>query len=126
MYRLEKTFRFEASHRLPFHPGKCARLHGHSWRFTVCLEAPLLQETGPAAGMVVDFNHIRDVVAPIIDEYLDHRHLNESLDMENPTSENVAKWLFFRLRSLLTQEGRTLVTVRVHETCTSTAEFSAR
>lgn len=54
MFRLEKTFRFEASHQLPKHDGKCARLHGHSWVGRVVIEGPDLIGDGAKAGMLQD------------------------------------------------------------------------
>ena len=100
--QIRKSFTFEAAHVLPHHPGKCARLHGHSYRLDVALEGPL-QATGPAAGMVEDFEVLSRVVeAAVIDE-LDHRSLNELMD--NPTAENIVVWVWRRLagssRSLL-------------------------
>jgi 6-pyruvoyltetrahydropterin/6-carboxytetrahydropterin synthase len=96
--RIRKQFPFEAAHVLPHHPGKCARLHGHSYRLDVTVEGPL-QSSGPAAGMVVDFDDLSSIVrANVIDE-LDHRYLNDSI--ENPTSENIVAWIWQRLESRL-------------------------
>lgn len=69
---LRKTYRFEASHILPLHAGKCSRLHGHSWVLHVWVEGKINQETG----FVKDFAEISDVVKPIV-ELLDHRHLGQ-------------------------------------------------
>ncbi len=79
---------------LPHHPGKCARLHGHSYRLDVALEGPL-QATGPAAGMVEDFEVVSRVVKAAIINELDHRSLNELMD--NPTAENIVVWAWRRL-----------------------------
>ncbi len=79
---------------LPNHPGKCARLHGHSYRLDVALEGPL-QAAGPAAGMVEDFEVISRVVKAAVIGELDHRSLNELLD--NPTAENIVVWIWKRL-----------------------------
>ncbi len=85
---------------LPNHPGKCARLHGHSYRLEVALEGPL-QPSGPAAGMVEDFEVVSRVVeAAVIDE-IDHRSLNELMD--NPTAENIVVWIWGRLAAALPQ-----------------------
>ena len=67
---LRKTFRFEASHVLPKHPGKCSRLHGHSWVLHVETEGERNLETG----FVMDYADMSAAVKPIIDR-LDHRHL---------------------------------------------------
>ena len=59
--QIRKTFRFEAAHVLPFHPGKCARMHGHSYVLEVAVRGPL-QESGPARGMILDFDEIKTIV----------------------------------------------------------------
>lgn len=91
---IRKQFRFEAAHVLPHHDGKCARLHGHSYRLNVTLEGPL-QDAGPGRGMVVDFEVLSRVVKAGIIAELDHRSLNELI--ANPTSENVVAWIWRRL-----------------------------
>jgi 6-pyruvoyltetrahydropterin/6-carboxytetrahydropterin synthase len=91
-----KTFRFEAAHVLPHHPGKCSRLHGHSYRLEVAVDGPL-QHEGYAEGMVVDFDEIYKIVTSAIVERLDHTSLNDF--MENPTSENMLVWIWDRLAS---------------------------
>jgi 6-pyruvoyltetrahydropterin/6-carboxytetrahydropterin synthase len=92
--QIRKSFTFEAAHVLPNHPGKCARLHGHSYRLDVALEGPLHDE-GPAAGMVEDFDVVSRVVKTAVIRELDHRSLNELVD--NPTAENVVVWIWHRL-----------------------------
>ena len=83
---------------LPHHPGKCARLHGHSYCLDVTLEGPL-QTSGPAAGMVEDFEVVSRVVKAAVIGELDHRSLNDLMD--NPTAENIAIWIWERLASEL-------------------------
>lgn len=65
-----KEFRFEAAHVLPRHPGKCSRLHGHSWLMRVGVRAPVNPETG----FVVDYCDLKAMVQPIIDRW-DHSYL---------------------------------------------------
>ncbi len=85
---------------LPHHPGKCARLHGHSYRLDVALEGPL-QQSGPATGMVEDFEMVSRVVKAAVINELDHRSLNDLMD--NPTAENMVGWIWGRLASELPQ-----------------------
>ncbi len=118
-WTLEKRFRFEAAHRLPKHDGKCARLHGHSWVLTVQVGAGSLTRSGPKSGMVVDYGDISKVVKPLVDAHLDHWFLNESTQLEDPTSERIAAWVFGRLREKLPG----LEAVVVEETCTSKATY---
>ena len=110
---LFKEFTFEAAHRLPAVAAdhKCARLHGHSYRLVVHVAG----EVDPTTGMVIDFGEVKRVVKPLIDDYLDHYYLNEVEGLENPTSENVARWVWTRLIGPLPQ----LSAVEVRETCTS-------
>ena len=106
---LSKRFRFEAAHRLPRYEGPCYHLHGHSYELHVSLEMPVDPETG----MTVDFFQLeREVKGKVLDR-LDHRNINDIL--ENPTAENIAIWIWQRLKPRLPR----LVEVVVAETCTA-------
>lgn len=107
-----KEFSFEAAHRLPNVPAnhKCARLHGHSFQVAIFVSGPV----GRDSGWVMDFADIKTAFKPVY-EALDHRYLNEVPGLENPTSENIARWIWFRLQQQLPQ----LSQITVRETCTS-------
>lgn len=107
-----REFTFEAAHRLPHVPEghKCSRLHGHSFR----VEVRVRGDIDPANGMVIDFAEIKAAFAPLLDR-LDHYFLNEIEGLDNPTSENLARWIWERLTTALPQ----LAEVIVRETCTS-------
>jgi 6-pyruvoyltetrahydropterin/6-carboxytetrahydropterin synthase len=109
---LFKEFTFEAAHRLPNAPAdhKCARLHGHSFRVEVHVSGRVHAHTG----WVMDFGDIKNVAKPLIDE-LDHTYLNEVEGLKNPTSENIARWIWERLSPVLP----ILSEVVVRETCTT-------
>lgn len=133
---LRKTFRFEASHILPKHPGKCSRLHGHSWVLHVSVEGVVNKDTG----FVKDYAEISEIVKPLI-ERLDHRHLGAwsiwkdnvchhidgtliwnapGLDgpaSDNPTSENLLWWIGQQLKNAGLQWSK----LALEETCTSYA-----
>jgi len=113
-----KVFTLEAAHRLPNVPEghKCARLHGHSFRVELHVEGPVDAHTG----WVMDFADIKSAFAPLYDQ-LDHHYLNDIEGLDNPTSENLARWIFQRLRPALPG----LDQVVVHETCTSGASYRA-
>jgi 6-pyruvoyltetrahydropterin/6-carboxytetrahydropterin synthase len=106
-----REFTFEAAHRLPNVPAghKCARLHGHSFRIEVRLRGPV----DAGQGWVLDFADVRAAFAPLHDQ-LDHRYLNDVTGLENPTSENLAVWVWDRLADQLP-----LCAIVVRETCTS-------
>lgn len=119
MWTLRKTFRFEAAHRLPQHDGKCARLHGHSWVADIEVRGSSLHTGGAQAGMVQDYGDLSAVTRPIIDGYLDHFFLNDTTGLANPTSEELARWLYDRLKPYLSL----LCAVTIHETCTSECRY---
>lgn len=112
-----KEFHFEAAHRLPNVPDghKCARLHGHSFqvRLSVAGDAP------EPAGWVMDFSELKAHFKPFY-EQLDHNYLNDIPGLENPTSENIARWIWFKLKPGLPQ----LCRVEIRETCTSGCIFT--
>lgn len=107
-----KDFHIEAAHRLPNVPEghKCARLHGHSFFIRVHCSG----EPEPGTEWVMDFFDIKMAFEPIF-EALDHRYLNDIEGLENPTSENLAKWIWDRLAP----EIAILSAVEVRETCTT-------
>jgi 6-pyruvoyltetrahydropterin/6-carboxytetrahydropterin synthase len=114
--RLTKQFHFEAAHHLPTFPPdhKCRRLHGHSFRFDVVVEG----EVDPKKGYLIDYGDINRATDPIVAQ-LDHFYLNEIDGLSNPTAENVAKWLWDRLKPILPL----LTEIRLYETCTSACEY---
>jgi 6-pyruvoyltetrahydropterin/6-carboxytetrahydropterin synthase len=114
--RLVHEFRFESAHRLPkVPPGhKCARLHGHSFK----VEVAIAGLTNPETGWFIDFGELHALWQPIHDQ-LDHNYLNEVPGLENPTSENLAKWLWDRLRPALPS----LDQITVFETCDARCEY---
>ncbi len=112
-----KAFTLECAHRLPNVPTghKCSRLHGHSFRVELHVSGPV----DPQLGWVMDFADVKQAFAPVY-ERLDHHYLNDVPGLENPTSENLARWIWRELRPRLPLLSR----VVVHETCTSGASYS--
>ena len=114
--RVARSFGFEAAHRLPNVPEghKCRRLHGHSFRVELICEG----EIDPHTGWLIDFADIKRAFEPVFAR-LDHRYLNEIDGLENPTSENVARWIWERVQATLP----TLVQITVAETCMARCEY---
>lgn len=114
-----KVFHIEAAHRLPNLPPehKCSRLHGHSFR----VEIHVSGEVDPTLGWVMDFADLKSRFEPLYRQ-LDHHYLNEIEGLENPTSENLAAWIWDRLKPELPQ----LTKVVVAETCTSGCIYRGR
>jgi len=109
---LRKTFQFEAAHKLPLLPEthKCFRLHGHSFSAEIVCAG----ECDPRLGWLLDYAEISAAFKPIW-EQLDHNYLNELPGLQNPTSENVAIWIWNQLKPRLPL----LSEVVVAETCTA-------
>ena len=107
-----KVFQVEAAHHLPNVPEdhKCRRLHGHSFIIEIHVSGPVGQDTG----WVMDFSDLKQIFQPLYDQ-LDHNYLNEIQGLENPTSENLAIWIWDKLIPVLPQLSK----VAVKETCNS-------
>ena len=112
-----KAFTLESAHRLPNVSAghKCARVHGHSFRVEIHVQGPV----DAHLGWVMDFADLKAAFQPLYQQ-LDHHYLNDVPGLENPTSENLARWIWQRLRPSLPQ----LSAVVVHETCTSGARYT--
>ncbi|MBF0612169.1 MAG: 6-carboxytetrahydropterin synthase [Magnetococcales bacterium] len=95
--RIVRAFRFEASHSLPHHDGACRHLHGHSYRLEIELEGKMrpVDPQDPQSGFVVDFGRLHQVVErELIQPFLDHRHLNDSIpNLPYPSAEHLALWI---------------------------------
>ena len=117
--KIVQAFTFEAAHRLPHVPEthRCFRTHGHSYRVELRLEGPV----DPHTGFVVDFFEVEAVFAPLLAR-LDHYCLNDVEGLENPTAENIAVWIFDRVKPHL----QVLAAVAVYETPNSWAEYDGR
>ena len=89
MFEIKVSAEFEAAHRVAGYPGKCDRLHGHSW----VVEASVIGSKLDNLGMLVDFKLVKGRLRELL-ETLDHRMLNELPAFENinPTAENIAQY----------------------------------
>ena len=114
--RLFKDFTFEAAHKLPLvhKDHKCFQLHGHSFKARIYIDGSVNE-----FGWVMDFSDLKATCNPLI-KILDHSYLNEIDGLENPTSENIAIWLWDRLIKELPQ----LSAIEIMETCTSGCIYS--
>jgi len=112
MAAIFKEFTFEAAHRLPHvrEGHKCGRLHGHSFRVEIHVSGPI----EPESGWLMDFAELKERFEPV-HRRLDHNYLNEIEGLENPTSENIARWIWQQLKPTVPQLSQVLV----RETCTS-------
>lgn len=115
--RISKEFRFEASHILPHHPGKCRNLHGHSWRLEVVLHG----QPNPNTHFVLDYYDLGRIMNPLVDA-LDHTHLNFILTY--PSSENLVLRMAYELESLRC-DAFPAILIRISETQKTWAEATA-
>ena len=112
-FLVTKEFEFDASHLISGLGGKCERLHGHTWRFSVTLRADLKDD-----GIAFDFRDLEDIVGKRVIEPLDHTHLNDLI--RQPSAENLAVWMWDKLADLPLHE------IRVWESGTSSVTFRGR
>jgi len=115
---VSKDFTLEAAHVLPRHPGKCSRMHGHSWTIRVALEGGI----HPATQFVIDYHDLSAIVDPII-ELWDHRVLNSFI--RYPSAENIAANLADQVRAKLDVALINRLVVSVAETRKTWAEWDS-
>lgn len=110
--QIYKIFNFEAAHALPNVPEghQCKEIHGHSYQAKIVIEG----DTQPPLDWVVDFADIKKIVKPVIDR-LDHHYINAIEGLENPTCENIAIWIWNKVKPDLPQLKR----IELKETPTS-------
>lgn len=101
MYELKIVTEFSAAHNLRNFRGKCESLHGHNWKVEVVVSGKDLNESG----VVLDFAEMKAATSEIMSE-IDHRYLNELpfFTEHNPSSENIARYIFQRLQEKITDD----------------------
>lgn len=94
MYEIKVQASFSAAHNLRDYRGKCENLHGHNWK----IEAIFAYKSLDKSGMAVDFKEAKKILKEVVEEF-DHSYLNETgiFKKANPTSENMAKYIYDRL-----------------------------
>ncbi len=120
MFELMVETTFAAAHQLRGYKGKCEQMHGHNWKVQVHIVAQRLNEIDIA----MDFHEIKDclneVVAP-----LDHSYLNDIFPFteKNPSSENIAKWIYDSINKKLSNENAQVSAVTVWESDSASATY---
>ena len=109
---------FSSAHRLREYKGKCEELHGQNWKVDVYILTKGLDKIG----MVVDFHDVKAALNKVL-KNLDHKYLNDLayFKRNNPTSENIAKFIFNSLKKVNPKLGVSKVTV--WESDTSSASY---
>jgi 6-pyruvoyltetrahydropterin/6-carboxytetrahydropterin synthase len=116
MYRVKVEGHFSSAHNLRAYKGKCEALHGHNWKVEITVASETLDKTGMVADFTVLKSHLKKVT-----EELDHTYLNNIAYFKkaNPTSENIARYIYDRLKSRITG----LESVTVWESQNSSATY---
>ena len=111
---------FAAAHCLKHYQGDCENLHGHNWKVEVAVIARELDK----AGLGIDFKILKADTKVFL-KTLDHKYLNElpAFSQQNPSSENLAFFLYQRLTTVLNRDGVKVSRVSVWESDTSRALF---
>jgi len=107
--KIRRNFSFDAAHRLECYHGKCERLHGHTYSFSVTVEGKPDSE-----GMVMDFVALKRLVEESVLSRLDHAYLNDLISQ--PTAENIGVWIWRSVDVEIGRRGGVLSEVEVWET----------
>jgi 6-pyruvoyltetrahydropterin/6-carboxytetrahydropterin synthase len=120
MFELMVETTFSAAHQLKGYKGKCERLHGHNWKVQVHVIAEKLNEIDIA----IDFHEMKSLTNEVVSA-LDHSILNEIFPFteKNPSSENIAKWVYDSLRKKIENETIQLSAVTVWESENASATY---
>ena len=120
MFEITVLSHFSAAHRLRHLHGKCEALHGHNWRIEVSVAAKELTKEG----VVIDFGLLKNRVETIL-KTLDHTYLNDLpyFLKREPSSENIARYIFDRLKKELRPYSVTLEKVSAWESETAYATY---
>ncbi len=120
MYELMVETQFSAAHQLRGYKGKCENLHGHNWRVQVVITAEKLNDIG----LAMDFHELKKMTNELIST-LDHSVLNEVFPFTeiNPSSENVAKWMYDSIKKKLNSNNIAVASVTVWEAETASATY---
>jgi len=120
MYEITIKAVFSAAHSLRDYEGPCSRVHGHNWVVEVVACGERLQPNG----ILVDFREIKQVTSEVLSR-LDHTNLNEvpPFNKTNPTSENLARWIYEQVRERMMTSDVNVTRVNVREAETSCASY---
>ena len=120
MYELTVKVSFSAAHSLRDYEGPCSKVHGHNWLVEVVVSGHELQSNA----MLVDFGDIKQAASEVLSR-LDHTNLNEvpPFDKINPTSENLARWIFEEMGDRVNTSTVRVTRVNIREAETSCASY---
>jgi 6-pyruvoyltetrahydropterin/6-carboxytetrahydropterin synthase len=117
MYRLRIESDFDAAHKIEGYEGKCAKLHGHTYK----VEVIVLTKEIDSIGISFDLRLLKEKLVKITNRF-DHSFLNDMKELGNPSVENISKYIYQNMKDNL-PNGGTLERVRVWETPKSWCEY---
>jgi len=120
MYELTIETGFASAHQLRGYKGKCENLHGHNWKVQISVAAERLNDIDIA----IDFHDLKKIANEVISP-LDHAYLNDIFPFteKNPSSENVAKWIFDSMKKKINDDNIRISAVTVWESDTASASY---
>ncbi len=120
MYELKIVSQVAAAHQLREFHGKCEQLHGHNWKIEVYVTGDTLGEDG----LLIDFGLIKKDTKKVLNK-LDHKFLNElePFKEENPSSENIARYIYESLSQTLNNDAIRVSKVTAWESDTACATY---
>ena len=112
VYEIYLKDHFAAAHALKGYDGNCSNMHGHNWIIETYIQCTKLNKLG----IGVDFRDVKGIVKDVLSK-LDHTTLNdvEEFCNINPTSENIARFLYTELSKRLNTEHIKVSKVMVFE-----------
>lgn len=120
MFEICVMMEFSAAHNLREYKGKCEKLHGHNWRVEAVFAAATLNK----GEMVLDFSVAKKMLKQVL-RYFDHCYINDTeyFKKNNPTSENIARFIYEQLSRKTKQRHCVVKRVNVWETPRSCATY---
>ncbi len=120
MFELMIETYFSAAHQLRGYKGQCEKLHGHNWKVQVYVLAEKLNEID----LAMDFHELKQLTEEVLVP-LDHGFLNDIFPFteKNPSSENIAKWIYDSLKKKLNGTSASLSGVTVWESEAASATY---
>ena len=120
MFEISIQSSFASAHRLRNYKGQCEALHGHNWKVEVYVKSQKLNDIG----LAIDFKDLKEITKKILSG-LDHKYLNDipPFDEINPSSENIARFLFNRIKEEIKDPSVSVSKISVWESDTSFASY---
>lgn len=120
MYKLKIITDFDAAHQLRGYKGKCENIHGHNWK----VEIAVISESLNDIGIAIDFKELKIIAESVISK-LDHTFLNEISPFNeiNPSSENIARWIYYSIKDKFDKYPVRLDSVTVWESEHASATY---